>query len=321
MSSHVTSGRWRFGLTLSFVTVLLWAVLPLALKVVLKQMDAFTITWYRFLAAAVVLAFPVLRSRGLAPLRGLNARSWILVVVSAVGLCGNYIFYLIGLDHITPSTAQVLIQLAPMFMLVGGLIIFHERFTVWQRAGVLVLLIGLGVFFNRELLTLFTAGSARTVGIMFILAAAVTWAAYALAQKQLLRDMSSISIMFLIYVTGSILFLPLAEPSSLLRLDSTAAWLLAFCAFNTLAAYGAFAEALDHLEASRVSVVLATTPLLTVTAVFAGSRLIPSIVEADDLGALALLGAAMVVTGSVLGALGRARRAPSGRAKPAPRCV
>lgn len=309
------------GLALSLVTVLLWAILPLALKALLRQMDVFTITWYRFLVAAIVLAVPVARSRGLRPLSRLGGRGWALVAVSALGLCGNYILYLIGLDHITPSTAQVLIQLAPMFMLVGGLVIFRERFTLWQRVGVAVLLAGLVVFFNRELLTLVSAGSSRAVGLAFIVAAAVVWAAYALAQKQLLRELSSVSIMFIIYVVGSVLFLPLARPTAIVELDASGLWLLAFCAFNTLAAYGAFAEALDHIEASRVSVVLATTPLLTVTAVFAGSRLIPSLVEADDLGALALLGAAMVVTGSVLGALGRARRARSGRAKPAPRGV
>lgn len=320
-SPHITSGRWKLGLALSLITVSLWAILPLALKALLRQMDAFTITWYRFLVAAAVLSLPVARSRGLRPLARIGLRGWALVAVSALGLCGNYILYLIGLDHITPSTAQVLIQLAPMFMLLGGLVIFRERFTLWQRVGVAVLLVGLAVFFNREFLTLVSSGSSRAVGLAFIVAAAVVWAAYALAQKQLLRDLSSISIMFLVYVAGSILFLPIARPAALLELDATGLWLLAFCAFNTLAAYGAFSEALDHIEASRVSVVLATTPLFTVSAVFAGSRLLPNLVAVDDLSALALLGAAMVVTGSILGALGRSRRARSGRAAPAPRCV
>ena len=40
------------GLTLAMVTAIMWGILPLALKSVLLLMDAYTITWYRFLFAA-----------------------------------------------------------------------------------------------------------------------------------------------------------------------------------------------------------------------------------------------------------------------------
>ena len=43
--------------------------------------------------------------------------------------------------------------------------------------------------------------------------------------------------------------------------------LLAFCGVNTLIAYGSFAEAMAHIEASKVSAILALTPLITVTTV------------------------------------------------------
>jgi drug/metabolite transporter (DMT)-like permease len=75
--------------------------------------------------------------------------------------------------------------------------------------------------------------------------------------------------------------------------------LLAFCGVNTLIAYGCFAEALAHLEASRVSAIIALTPLLTVLIV----QLIPiEGIVAEPLGALSLLGALMVVCGSVAAA-------------------
>ena len=36
---HVSSGRWQFGLFLSLVTAVLWGILPIKLKEVLKVMD------------------------------------------------------------------------------------------------------------------------------------------------------------------------------------------------------------------------------------------------------------------------------------------
>ena len=99
----------------------------------------------------------------------------------------------------------------------------------------------------------------ETVGILLVVLSAVLWAAYALAQKQLLRSISSAQIMLGIYVGAVVLFLPTARPASLMELDGAGLALLAFCSLNTLVAYGSFAEALDHWEASRVSAVLAVT--------------------------------------------------------------
>ena len=82
-----------------------------------------------------------------------------------------------------------------------------------------------------------------------------------------------------------------------------------FCGFNTLIAYGCFAEALAHLEASRVSAVIALTPLLTVLIV----QLIPiEGIVAEPIGALSLLGALMVVCGSVTAATARGQAMAAG---------
>ena len=88
------------------------------------------------------------------------------------------------------------------------------------------------------------------------------------------------------------------------------------CCLNTLVAYGAFAEALAHWEASRVSATLAITPLVTFASVATAAWLWPDYVQAEDINGLGYSGAMLVVLGSALTALGpslmaglRARRA------------
>jgi drug/metabolite transporter (DMT)-like permease len=81
--------------------------------------------------------------------------------------------------------------------------------------------------------------------------------------------------------------------------------MLLFCGLNTLMAYGAFAEALEHWEASRVSAVLALTPLVTLVAVWAVSLLAPTLIAPERLTALSVLGAILVVAGSVAVAIGK----------------
>lgn len=308
MALHQVSGRWKLGLVLTLSTVGLWATLPVALKISLEQMDAVTVTWFRFLFAAVLMTAWLLPRGSLRSLRGLERGHWWLLGIATVGLIGNYVLYVIGLDYTTPANAQVIIQLAPLLMAMGGLLVFGERFSVGQWLGLLVLLGGLGLFFRDQLLVL-GSSSRYLLGAGVIVAAAVVWAIYALAQKQLLGRLGSPVIMLVIYAVASVLLLPWASPTQLMALDTKHWLILLYCALNTLAAYGAFAEALAHWEASRVSAVLALTPLLTFAAVAITHWLAPQMVAAEKIGAIGFAGALMVVAGSALTSLlGRRRR-------------
>jgi len=310
---HTTTGRWRLGLGLSLGAVLMWGVLPIALNGLLEHMDAITITWFRFAGAGVVLTFPVLRSRGLAPIAGGGRRMIGLLAVAIAGLIANYILYVLSLRFVSPSAAQIIIQLAPMCLLLGGLAVFRERLVAIQSAGLGLLIVGLTLFFHDDLPELASGDSPLLIGLVLLLGAAVTWACYALAQKQLLRTMSSQSIMMVIYLTSAAVLLPMARPAQAASLDPVGLGLLVFLVLNTLVAYGCFSEALQHLEASRVSVVLSLTPIVTIGAVAVGSQILPHLVEHEHLSPMSLLGAALVAAGSMLGALGRAPRNPERR--------
>jgi drug/metabolite transporter (DMT)-like permease len=310
MVLHQASGRWKLGLLLAFLTAALWATLPVALKITLVALDPYTLTWFRFLFAALGLG-AWLHWRGqLGGFRGLPAPQWWLLGLAALMLIGNYVFYLLGLHHTTPANAQLLIQLAPLLMAVGAIFVFGERFRGGQWLGLAILALGLVLFFRDQFARV--ASADYLFGSALIAVAAVVWAVYALAQKQLLMRLSSPMILFFIYVVASLVLLPVARPATLLALDA-AQWLaLVYCALNTLGAYGAFAEALAHWEASRVSLVLALTPLLTLGCVELASRLMPELVSPERIGAVGALGALLVVTGSALTSL-LGQRAPAAK--------
>jgi drug/metabolite transporter (DMT)-like permease len=303
---HKTSGRWRLGVALSLGAVLMWGLLPIALSGLLDQMDAMTITWYRFVLAGVVLLIPVVRSRGLAPAFGDRRAVAGLLATATVALVANYVLYAFSLHFVPPSGAQVLIQLAPMCLLLGSMLVFRERLVAVQGVGLAVLVTGLAFFFHRDLPAIASGGSPILPGVLLLVGAAVTWGIYALAQKQLLNTLDSRAIMVVIYLASALVLLPFARPDQAAALDGRGLGLLVFLGFNTLAAYGCFSEALEHLEASRVSVILALTPLVTIAAVTLGARIAPALIAAERLDPLSLAGAALVVAGSMLGALGRA---------------
>ena len=303
MALHQASGQWRLGLALALVTAACWSTLPVALKMMLEQLDPYTLTWVRFVVAgAVMLAWLGARG-GLGGFATLDRKRWWLLLGAGVLLIGNYVFYLLGVQHSTPGNAQLLIQLAPLLMALGGILVFRERYRPAQWLGLGTIAGGLWLFFRDQSGHSSVGGEQYVLGSSMVVVAALVWAGYALIQKQLLTRLSSPAIMLFIYLLASVLLLPMARPAALLALDGLGWGLLAFCALNTLVAYGAFAEALVHWEASRVSTILALTPLLSLAVIAGVHGLWPQAVAPESVGTIGYVGAVLVVTGSAMSAL------------------
>ncbi len=288
------------GLVLSLLTAALWGSLPIALRPVAEKADPITITWVRYLVAAGGLGV-YLHWQGNLPGRAQFAeRRWLYLLAAFLGFAGNNFGFLLGLRLTSPSTAQIVIQLAPILVIFGAVRWFGERFGRWQWAGVGILPAGMLIFFHRQLAGI---SDSYATGILVLLGAALLWAGYALAQKRLLRDMNSIAIMWLVYAAGSFAMLPAASPARLGLLDGTRWWFLFYCCLNSLVSYALFSQALAVWPVSRVSAVVATTPLFTVVFTRLAAWLWPAYIVPETLDPLSLVGAAVVVAGCVLMAL------------------
>ena len=140
------------------------------------------------------------------------------------------------------------------------------------------------------------------LGLLMISLAAICWTGYAIIQKFLLNDFQSSETMVILYWIGSLVFLPFSDFATLAQLNALQWTALLFCGINTLIAYGCFAEAMAHLEASRVSAIIAIAPLFTI----AIAQLIPlSGMPIEPLTGLTILGAILVVGGSMTAAIAK----------------
>lgn len=302
---HVSSGRSIYGLSLALLTALLWGILPIKLKEVLKVMDPLTVTWYRLVVAGSLLLLWLGASGRLPKFAPLGRSGIGLLCLAVLGLAGNYVLYLLGLERLTAGTTQLVIQLAPLLFLLASLWLFREPFGRWQALGLLITVLGFGLFFNQRLSELFGAMTTYSRGIFLVVAASFVWTFYGLAQKQLLVHWKSTQVMMVIYLGCALLLAPWVSPRQLFELNTLQLWLLLACCLNTLVAYGAFAEALAHWEASRVSATLSLTPLVTFVCVELASTLWPQAVTAEQVNLIGYAGALLVVAGSALTALGR----------------
>lgn len=300
---NAITGRWKLGLLLALGTATMWGTLPVALHQVAPTIGPATSTFFRFFISALLLT-PYLIARGqINNQRKLKSPKLALhILLAGLLLTGNYGFYILGLERTSAEATQVLIQLAPMLLLLAGLWIFKESFNRSQWLGFFGFALGLILFFERQISQLLMDFDDYGLGLLFIIMSATFWTGYAILQKFLLNDFKSSETMLIFYWIGSLVFLPLSDFSSMGQLSSLQWAALLFCGLNTLIAYGCFAEAMAHLEASRVSAVIALAPLFTI----AIAQLIPlGDMPIEPLTWLSILGALLVVSGSITTAIAK----------------
>jgi len=305
MKRHTTTGRWGFGLTMMLFTIIVWGILPLILKIMLISLDAYTMTWYRFIVATGITAVVVGKRGNWGLIRRLRGWYWLLFTAAVISFSSAYVLYPFGLGYISPSAAQVVNQISLLFILGGGILLFHERLAGLQAIGLAILIAGIVLFFNEQLAELWTGDSAMIPGILWVITAAVAMSTYTLTQKQLLQILPTDVILFLIYLTGSFLMLPFVHFEKLLLQNTAQFILLNGSAVISLIAFVTLVEGMKHLEINRVSMLLAIVPLMTVAAMAVCAPLIPDLLEPERLNSTSILGAILVVTGSMLGNIRR----------------
>ena len=276
----------------------MWGVLPIALKGIMQTLDPVTTTFFRFAIAAIIITpYLMARNKLVNKNKFSSPKLFLQLLCAGILLTANYALYIFGLERTTAEAAQVMMQLAPVLLLLAGVWIFKERFSPGQWIGFATFVSGLLMFFSPRFDDIFTHLNDYGIGLLMLASAAITWVGYAVIQKLLIKEFNAEETMLVFYWIGALAFLPFSNFTLLADLTLLQWTLVIFCGLNTLIAYGCFSEALMHIEASRVSAVIAMTPLITVFFVqsvpFAG-------VVAEPIGLVTIIGAACVVSGSVV---------------------
>jgi len=279
-------------------TATMWGILPIMLSGLLNTLDPITTTFFRFSLAAILITPYLIVRRRLVNRHKMTTLNLVIKLLSAgLLLTINYALYILGLEKTSAEASQIMMQISPVLLLLAGVWVFKEQFSLLQWCGFIIFFSGLIMFFSPRFDDVFISLSDYGIGLLMLIGAAVSWVGYAIIQKVLLREFNAEETMLVFYWIGALVFLPFSDFDTLGQLTSLQWLLLALCGFNTLIAYGCFSEAMVHIEASRVSAVIAMTPLVTVSIV----QLIPIPgIIAEPLFLISLVGAVCVVGGSII---------------------
>lgn len=291
------------GIALATVTAALFGSIPIAGKVALAGLSELVVPFLLLALTAALLAagLAVARPDILRTLREPPR----LVGSMGLALGLNHLLYYIGLFHTTATSTEVIIQLAPVFLVVIGVAFFGEELGPRKAGGAALAIVGVVVISWNGAPLDALVGSGQLLGNLLVAGAALLWALYAAGQKIANRDHPPQAVLLAVYAIGAAVAMPLAVVAWPATLPTRALLGVVALSLATLGSFGSFAEALEHAPASTLAVVTTTAPLFTIAYVLAAKAWFPAIAPPETLTALTWLGAGLVVVG--VGIVSRAR--------------
>lgn len=286
------------GLFYTLITVLMWGVLAIALKIASKEIDSPTIVWFRFsLAFSAMFAWMAFKNPK--ELKILYKPSWLLILASSA-LAWNYLGFNLGVQIAGAGNAQVAVQAGPVLLTVFGIIFFREKISRTQAIGFLIAILGFWIFYRQHLSANAGQEEQYTKGMLFTLSGAVSWAVYAALQKKLVLQYPVGTLNVFIFGLPVLLYLPFVDFASLAHLSFGYWALLVFLGANTLIAYGCLSLALKYLEAGKVSIILVLNPIITFVLMGILTWLHVSWIDGEYFSVLSIAGALLALFGAVL---------------------
>lgn len=238
---------------------ILFATLPVAAKIALRELSSPAVVLVRVAAAALIF-FLLQRLTVHERIRSARDFLW-LAYFSVLGVSLNQLLYITGLQMTTATAAQMLIAGGPAITLMVAILTRRERATPakWLAislagAGALVM-VGVG------------AADARALGNFLIIINMIAYSMYLVSARDLLQRYHPLTVVTWIFLFGVIGLLPFGLGPAMAQLPEASltaklaiVWIIIF---PTVVAYYLNMWALTVVESSLVSTFVYLQPVLT----------------------------------------------------------
>jgi drug/metabolite transporter (DMT)-like permease len=291
------------GVFFAALTSFLFGILPIFLKYALFFVSINTLNWVRCIFGVIFLGF-FLYKKNPEQLK-IIPRAPFLGILTGLALAINYLTYALGIKMTSPSNAQVLIQTAPLLLILAGFIFFKERIAKIQGFGFFLAILGFILFYLDQIKHFLGDPNIYSMGNMMVLIAAMAMVVWSILQKILVRTWSPTQITFLLFVVASMVFTPLANFSELLNLSLFNSLILIMVGLLTAVSFVTFAHALALMPISQLSVIITVNPLVTLVVMAILAFLQINWAQQETITLAGYLGAFLLIFGVVLAQIGK----------------
>ena len=227
-----------------------------------------------------------------------SVRDFVLIGMAGVYLAADVAVWHYSIQMTTVANSTLLANVAPVFVVLGGWLLFRTRVTGTYLIGLAAAMTGVFILSQASL----SLSQDHFIGDLLGILTAVFYAAYQMAVERLRRRFSTLTIMKYAIPASALVMLPVALVSGDDLLPATlAGWgfLIALAAGPQVFGQGLIAWALAHLPVAFASVSLLVQPVTAALVAWA--------LFGENIGIQQGIGAVIVLGGIMLARRGSAR--------------
>ena len=228
-----------------------------------------------------------------------SARDFLLISMAGVYLAADVAVWHYSIQMTTVANSTLLANVAPVFVVLAGWILFRTRVTGTYLIGLAAAMTGVFILSRASL----SLSQDHFIGDLLGVLTAVFYAAYQMSVERLRRRFSTVTIMKYAIPASVLIMLPVALASGDDLLPVTlAGWgfLIALAAGPQVFGQGLIAWALAHLPVAFASVSLLVQPVTAALVAWA--------LFGEQIGAQQAVGGVIVLAGIMLARRGSLRR-------------
>jgi drug/metabolite transporter (DMT)-like permease len=254
-----------------FVTAIFWGGTFIAGRVVARGVGPFSAAFLRFAIASIFLLFITYKVENrLPPVK--KSQVIPLILLGMTGVFSYNVFFFKGLKIIYAGRASVIIASNPVFIALFASYLFKERLTLTKFAGIVISVIGAIVVISRGRPIEIFQGNVG-LGELFIFCCVMSWAAYSLIGKAVMKDLSPLISVSYSSVVGAVgLSIPAYLEGMVQHVShySTMEWLGIFYLgfFGTVLGFVWYYEGIKAIGATRASQFINFVPISAVVLAF-----------------------------------------------------
>ena len=188
-------------------TTLFWGGTFVAGRKVSQNIGPFSIAFQRFAIASILLILLTLKIEGKLPL----LKKFQILPVILLGMTGIFtynVMFFKGLKIIEASRASLIIATCPIFITIFSAIFLKEKINLIKALGIIISICGAIIVISKGNINgIFETGLGR--GELYIFCCVLSWVAYSLIGKAVMRDLSPlVSVLYSVVVGAVALFIP-----------------------------------------------------------------------------------------------------------------
>lgn len=231
--------------------------------------------------------------------RPTSVRDFVLISMAGVYLAADVAVWHYSIQMTTVANSTLLANVAPVFVVLAGWILFGTRVTGTYMIGLAAAMTGVFILSRTSL----SLSEEHFIGDLLGVLTAVFYAAYQMSVERLRKRFSTVTIMKYAIPASALIMLPVALASGDDLLPVTlAGWgfLIALAAGPQVFGQGLIAWALAHLPVAFASVSLLVQPVT--------AALVAWVLFGEQIGAQQAVGGVIVLAGIMLARRGSIRR-------------